>query len=125
MNQMGNEVSPRGIVLTDNVNMDWLKKLTPRYHPNFVKFVVNAETNTVCVGMDVHKDAQPLLADSEKPLYGGNIFFDGHIEYESTLNVDKNIRTAWFRKNPGNPRIINDPELIEIINAVLMAWVEL
>ena len=119
--------SDRGIILTDNVNLEWLRELTPMFHPNFVKFVINKENNKVAVGMNVHKDAQILLgANSEENIYGGNIFLkDGSIVYESTLNVDKNIKSKWFKKHPGNPRIITDPELIAEINSVLLAWVEL
>jgi hypothetical protein len=116
----------RGIVLTDNVNLSWLRLVTPKFHPNYIKFVINIKTNKVCVGLDVHKDAQVILSDSDEPLFGGNIYFnDGSIIYESTLNVSKNIKSGWFKTHPGNPRIITDPKLIESINNVLLTWVDL
>lgn len=130
--------NPRGILLKENVDMNWLKKLEPRYHKDFIKFVVNTETNRVVVGMDVHKDAMVLLAENEDNLYGGNIYFDGHIIYESTLNIQKNLEIfennkpkgilKIFNKNDsfkGNPRIITDKETIQMINSVLFSWVNI
>lgn len=135
MNNMSTEIKEScGVVLTDNVNLQWLNKLTPRYHDNFVKFVVNTETNKVAVGMDIHADAKRILGNDDTVLYGGNIYTDGHIEYQSTLNVEKvlslqknqSILRKLFRKNNKefNPRIITDREMIDNINAVLKAWIK-
>ena len=89
---MSNKVTDqRGIILTDNVDLDWLNSLTPRFHSDYVKFVVDTKTNRVVVGMDVHADAQALLGAEENTLYGGNIYKDGTIVYSSTLNVDKSL----------------------------------
>lgn len=66
---------------------------------------------------------------------GGNIYFDGSIIYTSTLNIAKNLE-YWEKKHPagllkkkipfqGNPRIITDDELIEIIDATLFSWIEM
>ena len=115
-------ISDRGIILTDNADMEFLKSVLPRYHAKYVKFVVNVETNQVCVGMDVHANCL-LNKGDESYLYGGNIFFeDANIIYESTLNITKNLKT---RKFSGNPRIITDAELIAMIEAVLLAWIKL
>ena len=51
----------------------------------------------------------------------GNIFFgDGHIVYESTLNVEKNEVIGMVSDNLC---IIEDEELVNRVNAVLLAWV--
>ena len=135
MNQMSNKVTDqRGIILTDNVDLDWLNSLTPRFHSDYVKFVVDTKTNRVVVGMDVHADAQALLNADEDTLYGGNIYRDGSIVYSSTLNVDKSLsaepKPSLFHRlfhsgDSNNPRIVTNKELIEQINAVLFAWVKL
>ncbi len=131
------EVDVRGIILTDNVDLNWLNELTPRYYPDFVKFVVSTATNRVVVGMDIHASAQAFLDEDESNLYGGNIYRDGSIVYESTLNIQKNLAldhgktgllSRIFKRNSGNydnPRIIVDKDLIETINAVLFSWVKI
>lgn len=139
MNQISNVITDqRGVVLTDNVNLEWINSLTPRYHKEYVKFVVDMKNNKVVIGMDVHADAELLLGTPTEYLYGGNIFSDGHIIYQSTLNVDKNIaisskskKTGLFGllkgkgRTPDNMRIITDKETIDYINTVLLEWVVL
>ena len=83
------------------MDLNWLNSLTPRYHKEYVKFVVDMKNNKVAVGMDVHADAQVLLDIPEEYLYGGNIFSDGKIVYQSTLNVDKNLELLKRKKRPG------------------------
>ncbi len=67
-------------------------------------------------------------------LYGGNIYSDGHIVYQSTLNVEKNLKIQdktkkgffglFSKKNTqGNMRIITDKDTIDYINTVLLEWI--
>ena len=123
MNSADTEVPYNGILLTDNVDMNWLERVSPRYHQDFIKFIVNTATNEVVVGMDVHADGVTRLSQQNRDfIYGGNIFFaDSRVEYESTLNIDKNLRIGSFE----DPRVISDPSLIERIEPVLSAWIEL
>ncbi len=108
--------------MTDNVDLDWLRSITPRIHPDYCKFTINKATNKVCVGMDIHRDCEVNMGD-ESELLGGNIYFDdGHIVYESTLNIPRNLKSRNFR---GNPRIVTDPDIIAEIDSVLKARVEL
>ncbi len=137
MNSIDHHVTDqRGIILTDNVDLEWIRKLEPRYHKEYAKFVVDMKKNKVVIGMDVHADAKMLLDSPEEDLYGGNIYFDdGHIVYQSTLNVDKNAAIAnkgpskglfgFLKRNkrPDNMRIIEDRETINYINTVLLEWV--
>ena len=136
-----NQINPivddqRGLILTDNVDLAWLNSLTPRYHNEYVKFVVDMKNNKVAVGMDVHADAKMILGVPEEYLYGGNIYTDGHIVYQSTLNVQKNLIIQAKRSKKGilglfsksgnrvkNMRIITDKETIAYINTVLLEWV--
>lgn len=120
MNNVATSVPYDGVLLTDNVNMEWLRSVEPRYFDDFIKFVINTRTNQVWVGMEIHADCVTNYSDY-KHYYGGNIFFeDGHIEYESTLNVEKNEAIGV---ESDNMRMITDEELIERINNVLLAWV--
>ena len=119
MNNVETEVGKLGIILTDNVDIDWLRSLTPRHFEDYVKFVVNPNTNQVCVGMQVHRNCSQQMGP-EDALLGGNIFFeDGHIEYESTLNVKRNLAAGQWGETP---RIITDADLIQQVDNVLKAW---
>lgn len=125
MNNLANTTNAYGILLTDNVDLSWIRSITPRYHNDFSKFIVDIKTNKVVVGMDIHADGTHFTGyDTIDFIYGGNIYFDdGHIVYESTLNIDKNLQSA--HPNFDDPRIIHDETLIEKINATLLSWVKL
>lgn len=90
-----------------------------RYTDDFIKFAVNVRTNKVWVGMEIYADAIADFQDYDS-YHGGNIFFeDGHIVYESTLNVEKNEAIGVVSDNL---RVIEDESLVERVNAVLLAW---
>lgn len=110
-------------MLTDNVNMDWLESVSPRYHQNFIKFILSTKTNEVVVGMDIHADGVSNFSNPDtSSVYGGNIFFaDAHVEYESTLNIEKNLQNGVFE----DARIITDSKMIERIGPVLRSRIEL
>lgn len=125
----------RGFVLADTITLTELNELEPRYFPEFVKFVVDKETGKVAIGMQVHKSAEVFFGPNKGNLLGGNIYRDGHIIYESTLNVGENLK-YWKEKHKGgvfskaeafhgNPRIIEDKDLQEIIDVTLFDWVDL
>lgn len=120
LNDMTTEAGKFGLVLTDNVDMNWLRQLEPRHFEDYVKFVVNPKTNQVCVGMQVHRNCDPAMGN-EDDLLGGNIFFDdSHIEYESTLNVQRNLALGTWGDTP---RVVANEDLIQQIDNVLKAWV--
>lgn len=123
MNNMdAKNISALGIVLTDNVDLDWLRSVEPRFYSDYIKFVVNLKTNKVCVGMDIHRNCEREMGDASD-LRGGNIYFDdGHIVYTSTLNVPANVKIGEFGDTP---RIMTNPELIKQVNNILFAWVKL
>lgn len=114
----------RGILLTDEVDFNWICSIDPRYEEDFCKFTVNVDTNEIVVGGGVHAYAKAFLGDDEDVLYGGNIFFDdGHIEYTSTLNIDKNSDYERTNNN-ASARVLQDPEQIALVNSVLYDWIK-
>ncbi len=120
MNNIDTEVGKFGVILTDNVNIEWLKSLTPRHFEDYVKFVVNPSTNQICVGMQIHRDCTAQMGNEDE-LLGGNIFFDdSHVEYESTLNVQRNLAAGQWGDTP---RVSTAPDIVEQIDNVLKAWV--
>ena len=120
-------IDNRGIVLTDVVDLDYLKNYEPQYFTEYIKFVVDLETKKVAIGMQLH--ASNLLMGNPENYRGGNIFFDdGHIEYESTLNQKSNLSIRKNKKDKDfhvNPRIITNQDNIDEINLILFELVKL
>ena len=111
----------RGMQLTEKIDMDFLRDLRPQYHKDYIKFVVNMQTGTAAVGMEVHRDCSAYLGAPEN-LLGGNIFWDGSIIYESGLNIDSNLELGDFTVDA---RTIENKDLIGKIDSILFQWVEL
>lgn len=75
MNQMNNCIDRRGIILTDNINMDFIKSIEPRYNEEFCKFVIDKERNKVCIGMDIHAQCDLNNGEEMQNLYGGDLIW--------------------------------------------------
>ena len=118
--------SKKGILLTDVVDMEWIKSVTPRFYNDYIKFVVDFELEYLYVGMDFHADCVPGEidpAERDRRFRGGNLYFDdGHIVYESTLNIQGNLTLGGTFDDI---RIVSDAETIERINAIFNKWVVL
>ncbi len=122
MNNLSNKTEPRGILLTDNVDRDWLNSITPVYFEDFIKFIVNRESNEVVIGMEVHKNGVALMKnDNPKNVLGGNLYPDNSIIYSSTLNVFHNAKLE--NPNRSDMRIILDSDLQDLIDSILFSWV--
>lgn len=123
MNNVSNITEPRGILLSDNVDREWLNSITPVYFEDFIKFIVNKESNEVVVGMEVHKNGVALMRDSNpKNVLGGNLYTDNSIVYSSTLNVMHNAKLN--NPNRDDMRIILDSDLQKLIDSILFSWVK-
>ncbi|MDR0221123.1 MAG: DUF5674 family protein [Lachnospiraceae bacterium] len=114
------KVEQTGMILTKKVDIEFLKALEPQYFRDYIKFVVNLETQLCAVGMEIHADCVYLLDGDITKLLGGNIFYDGHVEYESTLNNKRNLQIQKYGKTP---RVTVDEGIIAEINQVLCKWV--
>lgn len=123
MNNLDTNTSRDGILLTDNVDIDFLKEVSPRYHNDFIKFIVDTKNNKVVVGMDIHADGLSLIKNYDiNHVYGGNIYFENkNIVYESTLNIDKNIEQSKIDFD--DPRVILDSDMIDKITPTLFSWI--
>ena len=51
--------SKKGILLTDVVDMEWTKSVTPRFYNDYIKFVVDFDLEYLYMGMDFHADCVP------------------------------------------------------------------
>ena len=124
------EIDSRGILLTKPVDLDWLKQQEPQFFQEYVKFIVDVNSNEVCVGMKVHRDGCAMLSNSraikteyiDNNIYGGNLFYDSSsVVWESGLNMRHNIKNKTLGKNP---RILVDEKSIEKLEAILRKWVK-
>lgn len=125
MNNIESIADPKkGILLTDTVDMDWLCSVTPRFYNDYIKFVVDFEANQLYVGMDFHADCVPgniTAEERNRRFRGGNLYFsDGHVVYESTLNIAGNVALGGTYDDI---RIVVDAATIARIDAVLQKWV--
>ena len=67
MNNVENSNIPRyGVLLTDNVDPQWLRDCSPRYFDEYIKFTVDPVNNQIVVGMQVHRNGKALLKAEEK-----------------------------------------------------------
>lgn len=127
MNSIEPKADPKkGILLSDQVNMDWLRSVTPRFYNDYIKFVVDFDSGRLYVGMDFHADCVPGDISAEernRRFRGGNLFFsDGSVIYESTLNVAGNVALGGTYDDI---RVVEDAQTIARIDAVLNDWVVL
>ena len=125
MNNVEPKADPkRGILLTDVVDMDWLRSVLPRFYNDYIKFVVDFDARQLYVGMDFHADCVPGDIGPEernRRFRGGNLYFsDGSVVYESTLNVAGNVALGGTYDDI---RIVEDAETIARIDAILHSWV--
>lgn len=120
-------IDRRGLLLTEYVDMAFLKQLEPQFFRSdgYVKFVIDEKTQSVVVGMEIHRDCIEILASQrdyelnfdESGVWGGNLYYDGRIVWTSTLNINKNIRE--LKKWGSNPREISDTDTIDRLTSIL------
>ena len=119
-------IDRNGLLLTEKVNMDFLKNLTPQFFDtdNYIKFVIDGTNNNVVVGMEIHRDCTDLLAENreyslnfdESDVWGGNLYFDGTIKWTSTFNNAKNLKLGQWGDSP---REITNRDVIDRLTGIL------
>jgi len=120
------KIDPRGILLTEKIDVAWLKNLEPQYFKDFIKFDILPEEDKVFFGMQIHSHTNGLLGgtrETREKLYGGNLFYEPvNIVWESGLNLFHNDKLgATYR----DLRVIADKSTIQMLDAVLRKWVNL
>lgn len=126
MNSQAPVADPKvGILLTDVVDLEWLRSVRPRFYNDYIKFVVDFDTRRLWVGMDFHADCVPGNIDSSernRRFRGGNLYFDdASVVYESTLNVAGNIALGGVFDDI---RHIEDAQTQRRVNDILWEWVK-
>lgn len=124
-------IDRNGLLLTERVDMQFLKELEPQFFINegYIKFVIDEKTDSVVVGMEIHKDCIEILASRREyetnfdfePVWGGNLYYDGHIVWTSTLNNTKNIR---LREWGDSPRELVNKEIIARLTVILKSRID-
>ena len=124
------DIDSRGILLTKQVDLDWLKQQEPQFFQEYIKFIIDINSREVCVGMKVHRDGCSMLSNPratkveyiDNSVYGGNLFYEASsVVWESGLNMRYNIKNKTLGKNP---RILVDDKFIEELEGILRMWVE-
>lgn len=120
------EIDRNGLLLTERVDIDFLKNLTPQFffEESYIKFVIDGTNNNVVVGMEIHRDCLDILAQNreyslnfdESDVWGGNLYFDGTIKWTSSLNNVKNIK---LREWGSSPREISNEDVINRLTDIL------
>jgi len=114
------------MLLTEQVDVAWLKKIEPQYFKDFIKFDILLEESKVFVGMQIHSHTNGLLGGSpetREKLYGGNLFYEPiKIVWESGLNLFHNNKLGATHSDL---RLIEDKATIGLLDAVLQKWVKL
>ena len=120
------KIDPRGILLTEQIDITWLKKLEPQFFKNFIKFDILPEENKVFFGMQIHSHANGLLGglqETREKLYGGNLFYEPvKIVWESGLNLFHNNKLGATHDDL---RLIVDKATIQRLDVILQKWVKL
>lgn len=119
-------IDRNGLLLTHSVDIDYLKDLEPQFFENegYIKFVIDEKTESVVVGMEIHKDCIDILASQREyetnfdtsTVWGGNLYYDGRIIWTSTLNNTKNIQ---LKEWGSSPREISNSEVIDRLSVIL------
>lgn len=90
---MANTIDHRGIKVVTSLAVCDLFELEPQFFQEFCKVIVDLDSGEVVVGMMVHKNGKSII-DGGESTYGANVFKDGSIVYESTLNVPFNLKNG-------------------------------
>jgi len=123
------KIDHRGTLLTNKVDIEWLRKLEPQFfeRERMIKFTISLSGKRVCVGMRAHQDCSHIIGNGKinlLDLYGGNIYYDtNEVEWQSGLNVEQNIKN--IKSFSGNARFITDQKTIDILYPILKQWVEI
>lgn len=114
-------IDRRGVRLDERISLENLFKLEPQFFQGYCKAVVNLDSRDVIVGMAVHKNGLCITGDSDENSYGLNIFHDGHVVYESSLNVMFNVKNGTTEDDM---RVISNTGLIAKVNDILKDKIE-
>ena len=93
--------------------------MNPCFFEDMVKIVIDRRLHRIALQAEMHSDLQLELYDTgsnEKDLYGANIYWDGSLEWTSTINVARNreLQGGVYGRELKDEAII--AELTDIVN---------
>ena len=99
-----------------------IRDMDPCYFEDMVKIVIDRKMHKLALQAEMHSDLQIELYDAgsnEKDLYGANIYWDGSIEWTSTINVARNreLQSGVYGRE------IKDPEVIAELTDIVNEWI--
>ncbi len=110
------------MILRTKTELNDLKAIDPQFFEDMIKIVIDRERRIVAVGAEMHSDMGIELyndGSDEKDLYGANLFWDGSLEWSSTLNIARNRSI----QNGTYGRVITDEDTIEDLTDIVNLWI--
>ena len=110
------------MILQKKTELSELQNTEPCYFEDMVKIVIDRKRRLVAAQAEMHSDLQIELYDDgseDKSLYGANIYWDGSIEWTSTINVARNkeLQKGTFGRE------IKDEETIQELTDIVNEWI--
>lgn len=99
-----------------------IRNMDPCYFDDMVKIVIDRKNHKLALQAEMHSDLQIELYDAgsnEKDLYGANIYWDGSLEWTSTINVARNreLQSGTYGRE------IKDQEVIAELTDIINEWI--
>jgi len=110
------------MIILNKTELEKLKEDFCSIHSEFVKFVIDIRKEVIAVGMEMHRDLEIELYDNEsneKDLYGGNLYWNGKIDWQSHSNMKRNREKGQAFKG----RVLDDEEIIVQLTDILNKWI--
>ena len=110
------------MVIKDKIELKELENNYNSIHSDFVKFVIDLEMEAIAVGKEMHRDLEIELYDngsSETCMYGGNLYWNGRIDWQSHSNMKRNREKGLAHKG----RVLDDEEIIQNLTDIMNRYI--
>jgi len=110
------------MIVERKMELKEIRDMEPCYFDDMVKIVIDKELHKIALHAEMYSDLQIELYDhgsNEKDLYGANIYWDGSIEWTSTINVARNreLQSGVYGRE------IKDPDTIAELTDIVNEWI--
>lgn len=110
------------MIVVHKMELQEIRNMEPCYFEDMVKIVIDRKQHRIALQAEMHLDLQLELYDSgsnEKDLYGANIYWDGSLEWTSTINVARNreLQSGVYGRE------IKDADVIAELTDIVNEWI--
>lgn len=110
------------MVIENKVELKDLENSYNNIHSDFIKFVIDLEKEVIAVGKEMHRDLEIELYDngsSETCMYGGNLYWNGQIDWQSHSNMKRNREKGLARMG----RVLDDEMIIRKLTDIMNRYI--